>query len=181
VRSATRRCSSRTDAAGNTETAHTLSLQINPAGASTLPPTNSLTLSLTSQPATLGSFTAGTAGNYTTTVALTISTGVPTATLSASDRSTLDTGHLVNTSASGGPYELAQGLQASASDAAGTTGSGVFSDLSVTNPATLLSYSAPAMSDAVTVTFKQPIGAGDPLRTGSYSKTITLTLSTTSL
>ena len=33
--------------------------------------------------------------------------------------------------------------------------------------------------DAVTVTFKQLIGAGDALRTGTYSKTLTFTLSTT--
>jgi hypothetical protein len=31
----------------------------------------------------------------------------------------------------------------------------------------------------VTVGFKQPIGANDPLRTGMYSKTLTFTLSTT--
>jgi hypothetical protein len=31
----------------------------------------------------------------------------------------------------------------------------------------------------VTVNFKQPIGATDALRTGTYSKTLTFTLSTT--
>jgi hypothetical protein len=31
----------------------------------------------------------------------------------------------------------------------------------------------------VTVAFKQAIGSGDPLRTGTYSKTLTFTLSTT--
>jgi len=34
-------------------------------------------------------------------------------------------------------------------------------------------------SDAVTLGVKQPIGATDPLRTGTYSKTLTFTLSTT--
>ena len=34
--------------------------------------------------------------------------------------------------------------------------------------------------DDVTVTFTQPIGANEPLRTGAYSKTLTFTLSTTS-
>jgi hypothetical protein len=32
----------------------------------------------------------------------------------------------------------------------------------------------------VAITFRQPIGAQDPLRTGTYSKTLTFTLSTTS-
>ena len=34
-------------------------------------------------------------------------------------------------------------------------------------------------NDPVTITFKQPIKATDPLRTGTYSKTLTFTLSTT--
>jgi hypothetical protein len=34
-------------------------------------------------------------------------------------------------------------------------------------------------NDAVALEFKQSIGANDPLRTGSYSKTLTFTLSTT--
>jgi hypothetical protein len=35
-------------------------------------------------------------------------------------------------------------------------------------------------NDAVTVDFKQSIGSGDALRTGTYAKTLTFTLSTTS-
>jgi len=42
------------------------------------------------------------------------------------------------------------------------------------------SWSAPVSNDSVTITFKQAIGANDALRTGSYSKTVTFTLSTTS-
>ena len=34
-------------------------------------------------------------------------------------------------------------------------------------------------NDPVTITFKQPIGATEPLRTGAYSQTLTFTLSTT--
>ena len=40
-------------------------------------------------------------------------------------------------------------------------------------------WTAPVSNDAVTVTFKQHIGATDALRTGAYSKTLTFTLSTT--
>jgi hypothetical protein len=41
------------------------------------------------------------------------------------------------------------------------------------------SWTAPVSNDPVSVTFKQHIGANEPLRTGSYSRTVTFTLSTT--
>jgi hypothetical protein len=41
------------------------------------------------------------------------------------------------------------------------------------------SWTGPVSNDSVTIGFKQPIGANDPLRTGVYSKTLTFTLSTT--
>ncbi len=41
------------------------------------------------------------------------------------------------------------------------------------------SWSAPVANDVVTVGFKQHIDAGDALRTGTYSRTLTFTLSTT--
>ena len=37
----------------------------------------------------------------------------------------------------------------------------------------------PTSNESVTVTFKQAIGATDALRTGTYAKTLTFTLSTT--
>jgi hypothetical protein len=40
-------------------------------------------------------------------------------------------------------------------------------------------WDAPTSNEPVTVTFKQAIGANDALRTGTYSKTLTFTLSTT--
>jgi len=40
-------------------------------------------------------------------------------------------------------------------------------------------WTAPVANDPVTIDFKQHIGAVDALRTGTYSKTLTLTLSTT--
>ena len=43
----------------------------------------------------------------------------------------------------------------------------------------LKSWSAPTSNESVPVTFKQSIGANDALRTGSYTKTLTFTLSTT--
>ena len=37
----------------------------------------------------------------------------------------------------------------------------------------------PVSNDAVAITFSQAVGANEALRTGSYSKTLTFTLSTT--
>jgi alpha-glucuronidase len=41
------------------------------------------------------------------------------------------------------------------------------------------SWSGPTANEAVTIGFTQHVGASDPLRTGSYAKTLTFTLSTT--
>jgi hypothetical protein len=64
-----------------------------------------------------------------------------------------DPGHLMN-----GTFSLPSALDVSFSKAA---------------------WTAPVSNDNVTITFKQHIDAGDALRTGSYSKTLTFTLSTT--
>ena len=40
-------------------------------------------------------------------------------------------------------------------------------------------WDGPVSNAPATITFKQSIGAGEPLRTGSYSKSLTFTLSTT--
>ena len=47
------------------------------------------------------------------------------------------------------------------------------------SPTLLETWHGPADEDA-TITFVQPIGANDVLRTGGYAKTLTFTLSTTS-
>jgi hypothetical protein len=44
---------------------------------------------------------------------------------------------------------------------------------------TLQSYAAPVSNAALSLEFKQPIAATDPLRTGTYAKTAVFTLSTT--
>jgi hypothetical protein len=46
-------------------------------------------------------------------------------------------------------------------------------------PTQLLAYAGPVSNDSVTIGFKQSIGANDALRTGTYAKTLTFTLSTT--
>ena len=71
---------------------------------------------------------------------------------------------------------LAQALQVKATNAANP--STAFMPVGTT-PVTLLTYPGPASNDAVTIGIKQSVGSTDPLRTGSYSKTLTFTLSTT--
>ena len=44
---------------------------------------------------------------------------------------------------------------------------------------TVKTWSAPTSNEAVAIEFKQAIGASDALRTGTYSKALTFTLSTT--
>ena len=62
---------------------------------------------------------------------------------------------------------LAQPLQARANG-------GAFGPLG-----TLLTYPGPVSNAVATIDFRQSIGANEPLRTGTYSKTLTFTLSTT--
>ena len=66
--------------------------------------------------------------------------------------------------------------QARASSPGGTASS--YAPLA-SGPVTVLTYSGPISNDPVAVAFQQHIGATDALRTGTYSKTLTFTLSTT--
>ena len=75
------------------------------------------------------------------------------ATLTVTDPSPTNTGKLVN-----GAFALAQPLQ----------GLGV-----------VKTWNGPTSNEVVPITFKQQINANDPLRTGTYSKSLTFTLSTT--
>jgi hypothetical protein len=77
-----------------------------------------------------------------------------------------------------GSFSLPQPLQARARNA--TYPSPAFAPVgSSTAPLGLLTYIAPISNDPVTIDFKQSIGATDALRTGTYSKTLVFTLSTT--
>jgi hypothetical protein len=80
------------------------------------------------------------------------------AALTVSDPSANAPGHLVN-----GTFSLPQPLMIGSSAL----------------PAVAKTYSGPVSNDPATVTFTQAIGASDGLRTGTYAKTLTFTLSTT--
>ena len=91
------------------------------------------------------------------------------ATLAVTDPSANATGRLVN-----GAFALSEPLQVRAN-------ANAFAPLSTTpgSSLTLLTYPGPVSNDAVSIGFRQHIGASQGLRTGTYSKTLTFTLSTT--
>jgi hypothetical protein len=133
----------------------------------TVAPTLSLTLGA---PASFGAFTPGVAKTYDAATTASVTSTAGDALLSVSDPDTAHPGHLVN-----GAFSRPQPLQMRATKP-GTTGTAFNPIGSAYN---LLSWDAPAASDPVALEFRQAIGAGDPLRTGSYAKTLTFTLSTT--
>jgi uncharacterized protein (TIGR03118 family) len=147
-------------------------IQANPlAVGGTVPATLALTLGA---PATsFGTFTPGVAMDYTASESADVLSTGGNATLSVADPDATNPGHLVN-----GTFVLPQPLQADATSPAGT--GGAFAPVGGANaPTTLLTYAGPVSHDPAVVNFKQSIAASDPLRTGTYAKTLTFTLSTT--
>jgi hypothetical protein len=133
----------------------------------TVPATLSLTLGA---PASFGPFTPGLAKTYTASTTANVISTAGDALLTVSDPSAFGTGHLVN-----GTFILPEPLQARARNAAntGTAFNAINASLN------LLQYEAPISNDQVSLEFSQAVKATDPLRTGTYSKTLTFTLSTT--
>ena len=121
----------------------------------TVPPTLSLTLGPTTS---FGAFQPGVARDYAASTTARVISTAGDAALTVSDPSSQHTGHLVN-----GAFFLPQPLK--------VAGAAL--------PATVKSWTQPVSNDTVTVPFSQSIAATDALRTGSYSKTLTFTLSTT--
>ena len=115
----------------------------------------------------------GAAADYTATLAATVTSTAGDATLTAADPSATAPGHLVN-----GASVMVQPLQVRATNAANPDTA--YAPLAgAATPVALLSWPGPATADPVTVGFKQSVGATDPLRTGTYAKTVVFTLTTT--
>jgi hypothetical protein len=127
----------------------------------TVPATLALTLG--SAPS-FGAFPPGVANDYFASTTATVTSTAGDAALIVQDPSGFYTNHLVN-----GSYALPQELQVRNS-------SGAFGPL----PAGIRFWGGPTSNEAVPIDFKQSIGANDALRTGTYAKTLTFTLSTTS-
>jgi hypothetical protein len=123
----------------------------------------------------LGHFIPAEAKTYTNTCNVTATDTDAASRLTAEDASATDTGHLVQ-----GIYDLPDLLevQASAEERGSTTGVQTLAT-SLGHPQTLLNFAEPFADNLLTVKFTQKIGKKDPLHTGVYAKTITLTLSTT--
>jgi amidase len=121
----------------------------------TVPATLSLTLGA---PASFGTFTPGVERVYSASTFANVISTAGDAALTVSDPSTTAPGHLVN-----GSFALAEPLRVAGS----------------TLPATIKTWVAPISNDGVTIDFTQSIGSSEPLRTGTYAKTLTFTLSTT--
>ena len=145
------------DMKGNVSPVQTQRFLIGPEGTvtGTVPPTLSLSLGAA---ASFGAFTPGVTREYTASMTANVISSAGDATLSVSDTSSNHPGHLVN-----GAFFLAQPLRANNSPL----------------PATLKTFNAPISNDQAAIEFTQSIASTQPLRTGSYSKTLTFTLSTT--
>jgi beta-glucosidase len=105
-----------------------------------------------------GSFTPGSDHTYTATTTATVTSTAGDALLTVADPDTANPNHLVN-----GAYVLHDPLTVNHQPL----------------PAALKTWAAPVSNDVVAVEFEQHIGSTDPLRTGTYAKTLTFTLSTT--
>ncbi|HWK25609.1 MAG TPA: ThuA domain-containing protein [Solirubrobacter sp.] len=134
----------------------------------TVIPTLSLTLSGS---ATFGTFQPAVTNTYTASTTANVVSTAGNALLSVADTSGTAAGHMVN-----GTSVLAQALKVRATDAANPNTA--YKELTG-SAQELLSYPREISNDAVTLQFQQPIAATDALRSGSYSKTLTYTLSTT--
>ena len=80
---------------------------------------------------------------------------------------------------SNAPGKLVNGAYALASPVKARVGAAAFEPVSG-SPLGLKSYGGPVSNDPVTIDLQQSIGSSDGLRTGTYSKTLVFTLSTTS-
>src|SRR3954466_13410660 len=139
-------------------------------GASTVGGSVPATLALTmGTPANFGPFTPGLGKDYFATTAANVISTAGDATLSVADPSANNTGHLVN-----GTFALPSALQAAGSTAGTYAAVGGSSA-----PTTLKTWAGPVSNDPVNISFKQTIASNDALRTGTYAKTLTFTLSTT--
>jgi hypothetical protein len=111
-----------------------------------------------SGPAAFAPLSPGVDKTYSATTTATVTSTAGDAALTVADPGTTAPGKLVN-----GSYSLAEPLRVAGA----------------TLPAAVKTWTGPTSSQAVELAFSQHIGAQEPLRTGSYSKTLTLTLTTT--
>jgi hypothetical protein len=133
-----------------------------------VPATLSLMLGL---PASFGAFTPGLGHAYDASTTATVISSAGDGAVAVSDPAAATAGRLVN-----GTFALDEPLEAKAASAGGS--GGALTALGAA-PVSLLGYGGPVSNDDVTIVFRQHIAATQALRSGSYSKSLTFTLSTT--
>ncbi len=163
-----------TDRAGNV-TVQEVQYVVNSTARELTPGANvpaTLALSLGAAP-TFGNFVPGVGATYTASTSANVVTTAGDGVLSVSDPSSTATGRLVN-----GTFSLAAPIMARAASAGGTGGALAAVGGSAA-PTSLLTYNLPKSNDSVTLSFSQAVGQNEALRSGTYSKALTFTLSTT--
>jgi sugar phosphate isomerase/epimerase len=134
-----------------------------------------LQLSIPTVGGSFGTFVPGVARDYFTQLAATVTTTTGDATLAVNDPSATAPGKLVNRTFSlGSPLSVrAVGL--------GDSPLPAYAALPTTDNSsvTLRNWTTPVTAAPLTLGFRQPISATEALRAGTYSKTLTFTLSTT--
>jgi hypothetical protein len=166
-----------TDTAGNVTT-KTISYKVNsvdfPVTVTGGSVENVMALSFNTSATTFGAFTPGITKWYEANVTATITSNHNDTTLSVYDAATTNTGRMVNGAralATPLNIKLASGTQATAL-AGGPVGGAAA-------PTPILSYSAPQTNRTATLFLQQLVSANEVLAAGTYSKTLTFTMSTT--
>jgi sugar phosphate isomerase/epimerase len=125
--------------------------------------------------ASFGSFVPAVARNYDTALAASVTSTAGDATLSVYDASATNVGVMTN-----GTFALSSPLQIRAAHAGNP--SAAFAPISGTAaaPQSIATWAAPTFgAETVSLNLRQAISATEQLRAGSYGKTLTFTLSTT--
>lgn len=121
------------------------------------------TLALTVGTASLGTLTPGVSKDYAAEATATVTSTAGDAALTVFDPSATAVGRLVN-----GSFALTQPLLVNGQPLGGSS-----------NPTPLAAWATPVSNASTPIAYKQSVGASEGLRTGSYAKTLTFTLSTT--
>ena len=133
-----------------------------------------LQLSVPNNGGSFGTFVPGVARDYLTQLAANVTATTGDAALTVTDPSTSAPGKLVN-----GSFSLASPVGVRAVGL-GDSPLPAYAPLPSDNSALLLrSWRSPVTNAALTLGFRQSIGAAEALRAGTYSKTLTFSLSTT--
>jgi sugar phosphate isomerase/epimerase len=120
-----------------------------------------------------GTFVPGLARNYDMSVGAQVTSTAGDALLTVADPSATSTGRLVN-----GSFAMAQPLALRVPTVAEPNPAYVPMPSTAGAAMPLRTYTGPVANDAVQIGFRQAIGATEPMRAGTYGKTLTFTLST---